>query len=142
MDLFSGCGPDPKSAEGSATAIIPLRATDPQTRKHLKALLRQEVPGDLEVIVAVEERSDPAVRLASRLQERYDRLRVTYSEERGARGQVQQGLSSTGYGEKLVEQLEEGSGSSDETSMEDSPPQGTSNQGAPPAEKREEDGQG
>ena len=116
---------------------MPLRATGPQTRKHLKALLRQEVPGDLEVIVAVEERSDPAVRLAFRLQERYDRLRVTYSEERGARGQVQQGLSSTGYGEKLVEQLEEGSGSSEEMSMEDSPPQGTSNQGAPPAEKKE-----
>jgi hypothetical protein len=95
------------------------------------------------VIVAVEERSDPAARLASRLQERYDRLRVTYSEERGARGQVQQGLSSTGYGEKLVEQLEEGSGSSEEMSMEDSPPQGTSNQGGPSSGKEgEEDEQG
>jgi len=142
MDLFSGGRAQTLSPPREALRIMPFRAKGPQTRKHLKALLRQEVPGDLEVIVAVEERSDPAARLASRLQERYDRLRVTYSEERGARGQVQQGLSSTGYGEKLVEQLEEGSGSSDETSMEDSPPQGTSNQGAPPAEKREEDGQG
>jgi hypothetical protein len=122
---------------------MPLRATGPQTRKHLKALLRQEVPGDLEVIVAVEERSDPAARLASRLQERYDRLRVTYSEECGTRGQVQQGLSSTGYGEKLVEQVEEGSGSSEEMSMEVSPPQGTSNQGGPSSGKEGEgDGQG
>jgi len=82
---------------------MPFRAKGPQTRKHLKVLLRQEVPGDLEVIVAVEERSDPVARLASRLQERYDLLRVTYSEERGAQGQVQQGLSSMGYGEKLVD---------------------------------------
>ncbi|PSQ91546.1 MAG: hypothetical protein BRD30_03165, partial [Bacteroidetes bacterium QH_2_63_10] len=39
-----------------------LRGTDPTTKSHLKDLLRQEVPENLEVIVAVEEQSDPASR--------------------------------------------------------------------------------
>jgi len=86
-------------------AIMSLRGTGPTTKSPLKDLLRQEVPENLEVIVAVGEQSDPVARQASRLQERYNQLRIACSEEREALAQVQQGQSSMAHGEMPVEQL-------------------------------------
>lgn len=72
--------------EGGASVILPLRGVSPGIEELLNNLLQESGVEPLEVIVAVEEAGDPAVKHVRELAETRDQLHLVVAEEEGASG--------------------------------------------------------